>query len=409
MSHTIICVDPDIDFLDFCKNVLEANGFRAKCCQTGSDLFIALEAVTPDVIICNNALADIPGSVICNNLREHPTYGLIPVLIVSARTSYDVVLECVRSGCSDFIASPANESEILLRVTVALAKCTHAIKGKQEDVNVSDLFAGKYAVIDELGMGGMSRVYRAEDCLAPDRPTVALKIFEMDAYSTISTSFNALFLREAYGLSKLQHSNIIRFLDFGKWENSYYLIMEFFDGRSLEQAVRDDGPFTENRLVTLGFHLSCTLEYLATHNVIHRDIKPSNILISDSSDIKLTDFGLAKQQDDSSLTQRHEQFMGTPQFVSPEQIKGETDIDIRCDVYSLGATLYYCGTAVFPFVGATMMEILDNNVKETPSPVHQVNTSLSYELSEILDKMLAKRPDDRYHPTELKDIFLRMM
>ena len=256
-----------------------------------------------------------------------------------------------------------------------------------------------------MGSGGNSIVYRAIDRDKPDSEPVAFKMFNTGVYQEIdSSSIDAFFLREAYGMSKLNHPNVVKLLDFGKKDDGvYFIVMELIEGRSLETITKHEGPIKEKQLISIAYQVSSVLQYLEENNVIHRDIKPGNILLNAADHIKLTDFGASKQLNDNSLTKNNEQFMGTPQFVSPEQIIGETEVDIRCDIYSLGATLYFCGTNIMPFAGDNVIDVLQNNMNESPDLMCQVNQEISLEFSNIVAKMLEKDKENRCSPSELNN------
>ena len=192
---------------------------------------------------------------------------------------------------------------------------------------------GTYEIMDELGRGGMGKVYRARH-VTLDR-IVALKMLS-EQFST-DHGFVQRFLREARTAARLNHPNIVQIYDFGQVGKVYYLAMEFVEGHSVGQWLRSQGRFTERDGVNIIRYVCIALGVAHSQGMVHRDVKPDNMMLSVKGEVKLVDLGLAKSiTEDAALTQTGNS-MGTPHYISPEQIKGLKDIDRRADIYSLGA------------------------------------------------------------------------
>lgn len=253
---------------------------------------------------------------------------------------------------------------------------------------------GTYEIIDILGKGGMGIVYKARHTTL-DR-IVAVKT--LAGHLSQDEDFVQRFLQEARAAARLNHTNIIQIYDFGQVELVYYLAMEFVDGKSLGYYLKNSGPFSEAEAISIMRQACAALSCAHDAGVIHRDVKPDNFMLTDSGTIKLGDLGLAKlnREDDQSLTQTGTA-MGTPYYISPEQVRGEKDIDRRTDIYSLGATLYHLVTGHIPFTGSTGALIMARHLNDALVDPRQHVPELSEGFCRVIYKMMAKARDDRYH------------
>lgn len=250
-----------------------------------------------------------------------------------------------------------------------------------------------YEIMAKLGQGGMGTVYKAKQ-VAMNR-IVALKI--LSTLGTQDPTFIQRFFREAQAAARLNHPNIITAYDTGEAGGVHYFAMEYVDGKSTRQLVDITGPFDERRALEIVRQIAMALQYIHENGMIHRDIKPENIVVPRQGPVKLCDFGLAKftQNSDQSLTQTGWS-AGTPLYMSPEIIRGVKDIDIRSDLYSLGATLYYLVTGTFVFLGETTAMTLHQHMTEPPPDPRQKNPALSEELARIYFMLMSKDRTGRY-------------
>lgn len=255
---------------------------------------------------------------------------------------------------------------------------------------------GKYQIEKKLGQGGMGVVYLALDTESNQR--VALKIMLLKGDVAIER-----FNREARAASKLQHSNIIRVYEVGKIDKYHYLTMDYIDGVSLDQIVgRNKKELSHDRAAEIIRDIALALHYAHSQGIVHRDIKPSNILLDSAGNAYLTDFGLAKETTESerSLTVTGT-IMGTPDYMSPEQAKGDKHkIDRRSDVFSLGSTLYFALTGVSPFKGKELYQTLIQVVNKAPIPPRKLVQTISPDIEAICLKCLEKKHEDRYQTAE---------
>jgi serine/threonine-protein kinase len=248
-----------------------------------------------------------------------------------------------------------------------------------------------YEIEELIGQGAMGRIFRARQ-VRMDR-VVALKVLAPQFAQ--NKKYVKRFLREAQLAGKLKHENIVFVLDAGISNGVHYYVMEYVKGKTLKDILAERESLKEKELLRLALHMARALEHADDNGILHRDIKPSNIIISENRIPKLCDFGLAKDiMFDPRLTSVGT-VMGTPLYISPEQIRGEAN-DIRSDIYSLGATLYHCACGDAPFMSSGSATVMVKHLTEDPKPLRDKRPDISEEAAAIIHKMLEKDPDDRF-------------
>jgi tRNA A-37 threonylcarbamoyl transferase component Bud32 len=256
---------------------------------------------------------------------------------------------------------------------------------------------GRYKIIKEIGRGAMGTVYQGYDPKI-DR-IVALKTIRKDrlAESKDVEDLVMRFQKEVRATGKLVHPNIIVVYDTGEDEETAYIAMEYIEGDTLENLLQKGIPFSLEKIIDIVDQICDGLEYTHRHGIVHRDLKPSNIMLVKGGRVKITDFGISKAVGASSspLTQAGV-FLGTPSYMSPEQIVG-SKINGRSDLFSLGIILYQLLTGEKPFAGYTISTLLYNIVNKDPKPPSQIDSGLPLHFDEVLARALAKDPDKRYH------------
>jgi eukaryotic-like serine/threonine-protein kinase len=254
--------------------------------------------------------------------------------------------------------------------------------------------AGRYEIVGELGRGAMGVVYKATDPVIGR--TVAVKTIKLSAEGTGLTrpELLARFQTEARAAGLLTHPNIVVVFDAGEEDGLYYIIMELVEGRSL-QALLDDGhSFPLPRVLRIMEQACSALQFAHERNVVHRDIKPANLMLTGDDTVKVTDFGTAKILQFGTV-QQTAHVMGTPSYMSPEQVKGRA-VDGRSDIFSLGVMLYEMVTGVKPFPGQNITTVIYKIVNEEPVPPKQVDPTVHPGISAVVMRALAKDPDTRY-------------
>jgi serine/threonine protein kinase len=259
---------------------------------------------------------------------------------------------------------------------------------------------GQYRVLDELGRGGMGRVYKAVHQTMGR--FVALKLLAPDLMKTEKA--RELFRRELRAAAKLNHPNIVTAYDANEAGDRHFLVMEYVDGPNLSQLVKEQGPLPVEQAIEYVRQAAVGLEYAHSLGLIHRDVKPSNLLVQQTSggpQVKILDFGLALvtagegSPSESSLgtTQTG---LGTPDYVSPEQARNQYKVDPRSDLYSLGCTFYFFLTGETPFPGGSALDKMIRHGADAPVAVQSKRAGIPDAVAAIVHKLLAKNPKWRY-------------
>jgi eukaryotic-like serine/threonine-protein kinase len=257
---------------------------------------------------------------------------------------------------------------------------------------------GQYVILDQLGQGGMGTVFLAEHTTL--RRHAALKVLNPAKDASESHVAIERFLREARAAAALDHPNIVRIHDIAMQGSIHYIALEYVDGQTLEQMLQKGGPITPSRAIEYIAQAAAGLQHADERGFVHRDIKPSNLILTkDQKTLKILDMGLARSftNEDDKLTEKLDNggVAGTVDFISPEQSLGHIEVDIRADIYSLGATFFTLIAGKPPFQGNTTQKLAQHQMKPAPS-LTEIDRTLPRELAAVVAKMLAKKPKDRY-------------
>ncbi len=253
---------------------------------------------------------------------------------------------------------------------------------------------GNYRILDRIGSGGMGQVFLAEKDNTKMR--VAIKVLRQQAYKA-PMAFER-FVREATISAKLSHPNITRVLDFHAGSTPPYLVMEYVDGVSLQAAIAQTGPVAWGEAAFIGQQVALGLQHAHEAGLVHRDIKPANLLVDRRGGVKILDLGIVRVEGEESITQMVDEqlILGTIEYLSPEQAVDSHHVDIRADLYSLGATLYFLLAGQPPFAdGSTRAKLLRLH-SVAPEPIQTHCPEIPDGLAAIIHRLLAKAPDDRY-------------
>ena len=262
---------------------------------------------------------------------------------------------------------------------------------------------GEWEIDRKLGEGGMGSVY-----LGRSKRTglsAAIKVLPK-SLALRDSRYRERFFREASLAARMRHPNMVEVRDSGEDDQYYFLVMDYVEGHTCKDIVEGRGSLSWQDAFDIGSRVATGLEYALAHHVIHRDVNPGNIIIDDEDTPRIADMGLAKEESTelAGLT-RTGASLGTPYYMSPEQIQNARNVDFRTDIYSLGATLYHliCGTV--PYTGTTF-EVMTKQVSEPLPDPHGVVPSLPDSVCDIMRMMMAKNPEDRYASYEdLRDDF----
>jgi serine/threonine protein kinase len=285
---------------------------------------------------------------------------------------------------------PSCQNDVL-DIDVKCPHCGIALGATGAHRMLGALVLGTYELVDVLGQGGMSVVFKARHKMTEQE--VALKILppELAAHSQVKSRF----LEEAKALAALDHPNIVHLYNFGQENGSFVLAMQYVQGRTWERLILENKRLDWKATCKIAVDVLKALEYAHGRGVVHRDMKPSNVLVRESDGAAtVMDFGIAKMAQSTKLTATG-QTMGTVRYMSPEQVRGQ-EVDLRTDLYSLGATIYESLVGDTPFDGSTHFEIMTKHLTEAPKPPSAVGIQVPREVEDAVMRSLAKKAQDRF-------------
>lgn len=255
-----------------------------------------------------------------------------------------------------------------------------------------------YQILSRLGAGAMAVVYKARQ-LSLDR-IVAIKVLPRKMSET--QEFVDRFYMEGKAAAKLNHPNIVAAYDVGEAGGYHYFVMEYVEGKTVYDQLADrHNRYTEKEALNIVIQVCRALVHAHQHGLIHRDVKPKNIMITPEGVAKLADMGLARMAGDQAMAAAEAgKAYGTPYYISPEQIRGEINVDFRADIYSLGATFYHMVTGRLPFEAASPTAVMYKHLREELVPPDHIVKSLSAGVAEVIEVAMAKDPKKRYNNTE---------
>ncbi|MCL5736850.1 MAG: Stk1 family PASTA domain-containing Ser/Thr kinase [Actinobacteria bacterium] len=255
---------------------------------------------------------------------------------------------------------------------------------------IGRVFDDRYEVIKKLGSGGMADVYLAEDRLLGRQ--VALKV--LSSRYAHDEQFVERFRREASSAASLNHPNIVQIYDRGEAEETYYIAMEYLEGRSLKEIILKYAPLNPDLVLSVSVQILEALRFAHRRDIIHRDIKPQNIIVDNDGRVKVTDFGIARAGSASTMTEAGS-ILGTAHYLSPEQAQGRP-VEAASDLYSLGVVMYEMVTGRLPYDGDNPVTIAMQHVQDSPTPPRSIVPDVPENLEAVILRSLGKRPTDRY-------------
>ena len=267
---------------------------------------------------------------------------------------------------------------------------TETLQVSREELTTGSTFAGRYQIIEELGKGGMGKVYKAQDTEIKEK--VALKLIKPEISADKKTIER--FQNELKFARKIGHRNVCRMYDLNKEEGSYYITMEYVSGEDLKSFIRRSEKLSVGKAISIAKQVCDGLSEAHRTGVVHRDLKPSNIMIDNEGNARIMDFGIARSLKEKGITGAG-MMIGTPEYMSPEQVEGR-DVDQKTDIYALGVILYEMVTGRVPFEGDPALTVAVKHKTEEPEDPRKFNTQLSEELSRVILRCLEKDKDKRF-------------
>jgi len=292
-------------------------------------------------------------------------------------------------------ASETSLADTLIAQGVVTAKQLERVRSQLDPQKTTQQIPG-YQILEKLGAGAMATVFKAKQ-MSLDR-LVAIKV--LPRKHTNNAQFVQRFYAEGRAAAKLNHPNIVGAYDVSKAGEFHYFVMEYVKGRTVFDDITKNGRYPEKDALNIIIQIAQALEHAHKAGFIHRDVKPKNIMITPEGVAKLADMGLARAVSDREAAEAEAgKAFGTPYYISPEQIRGEVNIDFRADIYGLGATFYHMVTGQVPYDGPNPSAVMHKHLKAELVPPDHLNPNLTTGIGEIIEVCMAKDRKQRYAST----------
>jgi len=270
------------------------------------------------------------------------------------------------------------------------APLTETLETPKEELTIGSTFAGRYQIIEELGKGGMGKVYKAQDTDLKEK--VAIKLLRPEIAADKKTIER--FRNELKFARKIRHKNVCQMYDLNKEESAHYITMEYVDGKDLKSMIKMMGQLGSGKTIFIAKQICEGLVEAHRLGVVHRDLKPQNIMVDEEGNARIMDFGIARSLKTKGITAAGV-MIGTPEYMSPEQVDAK-ETDQRSDIYSLGVILYEMVTGRAPFEGDTPLSVAVKQKTETPEDPRKLNSQIPEDLSNVILRCMEKDKEKRY-------------
>lgn len=355
----------------------------------------------PDLIFLDAGTAARNGYQILGEIRKIPAMESLPLLFLgSPMASETEISEVLRSGAA-YLSKPNGQNRLPTSEIQAMVKdlLQKSSLGRGQLPNQGSRLPGTegttYQIVAKVGEGGMGYIYEARRLR--DQKRVIIKYLPPRDLRNITSVVR--FVQEAHTVLSFHHENLVSGYDLFMDRNRCFYVMEFIDGQTLEQMLRNEGRLEPAKAVRIIVQVARALQALEEdHKLVHRDIKPANIIVTPEGLVKLVDFGIAKLTNHNLTTMGI--ILGTPYYLSPEQILGEP-VTIHSDIYSLGATLYHIITGEVPFQGLDVYSIIHQRLNRSPRDPRQLNPGIPRALADIIIKMMQRKANRRYDSAKM--------
>lgn len=385
----IIVVDDDDSYRDYAAAILKSAGHRVVLATTGRQVIELAAADSPDLVVADINMPGLSGLELVEILNAPEERRWVPVILMSAMNDRAALTSAFRAGAVDYLIKPFKRVDMIDSVTRKLAEASRrrqtqfeAGLAKRQPPTVPG-----YRILNPLGQGGMGQVYLAER--TSDGLQCALKLLMIFDEGRTQTAAITRFLEERAILSRINHPGVARVFDHGICDDHIYIAMEYFPCGDLRQTIERGLSVTS--AMRIAREIAEALAAVHAQGVIHRDIKPANIMMRADGSIALVDFGIAKTLDAAQTLTREGDALGSPHYMSPEQIQGG-ELDARADLYSVGAVFYEMLTLQKPYSGERVESIL---MQHLHSARPQLPAGISI-LQPLLDRLMAVDRNQRY-------------
>ena len=414
-THTghVLVVDDEVNHLFVMRSCLKRRGYQVTTCSDARKVIGLIEEHRPDLVVLDARMPHINGIKLCRQVRQRWDPGQLPVIVLSALSSEDHIIDGYEAGANDYLEKPIAADALIAKVAIHLRKrdirrlLLLAARGLDSEPkrtdgwdSPKDVDIGPYRIESFIGAGTSGFVFQARRRAAEPggtrqpRRRVALKVLTLPHLH--DPGFLARFQREADMVASIRHRNVVGLYEAGQHLGYYYYAMRHVDGQSLRETILDDGPLSNDALRSVAADMARALSAIHRRSIIHRDVKPGNIILDrQTGRAMLGDFGLARPVDSPILTERGF-LVGTASYMAPERILGEGRIDIRSDLYSLGATLFHAATGQPPFGLDQTIPVLIRHLAGKPPSVRSKNRKVSKALGDVITRLLSRDPEDRF-------------
>jgi CheY-like chemotaxis protein/tRNA A-37 threonylcarbamoyl transferase component Bud32 len=422
----LLIVDDDETNRGFLTKFLTRAGFSVTTAGSGEEAISAAETGSFELVLLDVEMPGTNGLEVLVRLRDFHSIAALPIIMVSGRGQTGDQLAALRLGANDYVTKPFHASLLVAKIQGLLASrrpvaakasdSSSAVTVARPDVGAtadrvasptepggsSGLKISGYEVISELGRGGMGTVYKARH-LHMDR-VVALKLIRAEFVDR--PPIVRRFYQEVKAAARMHHPNLVMAYDAGQVGETHYLAMEFVDGPDLAKLVAANGPLDVTEACGLMRQAALGLQHVLQCGLVHRDIKPSNLLVSSDGVLKVADLGLALlRQPDSVVSPgltAEGRWVGTADYVAPEQCTDPRNVDIRADLYSLGCTFFHLLSGQVPFPQTAILDKVLGHGYSEPTPLVQLRPEVPPEVAGLVSRLMAKKPVDRFQtPAEL--------
>lgn len=412
MAERILVCDDSRELRTLLAQQLQKLGFDCKSAIDGQDAIARAQEFLPDLIIMDINMPKLNGLAVTRKLRENPKLKHTPIILLSNFGEEGDVIAGIEAGADEYLVKPFRQGELAAKVRILLRKSSHSAKKLDEttvqglDVKdpdtamrrfketgqiVSREFAG-FTIIDKLGQGGTAVVYRAMEPMF-NKP-VALKV--ISPFAAVKEGFLKRLQRSNEISVKLIHKHIVRTYLMGEYQGVHFMMQELVEGAPLDSYLEEGhAPMVEAEARKYIKQVASALAYLEERKLIHRDIKPGNIYCSREGEAKLGDFGLSRLADDAAQTAEG-YLLGTPHYISPEQANGSKDLDMRSDLYSLGATFFHLLSGRPVFEGDSLQQVVLAHLSKQPPKLKEFAPKVSEGFCAVIDKLLDNDRAMRY-------------